>query len=512
MDSVSRKEEQLTASHRRGAEVRGVSLSVFLRGLRVSVVFLSLSSALPAYAVFEDIPAGARQAGFGGQSAALEDPLSFYGNPALPGASRKFETGAHFISSERTTQGPADFAAYGAWALVPRMIYGKMGTFSIAGLYRDDSGGLTQKSMSLGWGTWQLFRGGSGVLDLGVNLKVLQVAAASGGDLASGATVDLGAVFRPDGNRTVGFSALNLNSMPFRVGALKDKAPMVLRLGVSERREDYTLSLDLARRTASSGQRGNISFNPGVEHAWRTERAGLLFSRAGLNVAKRASALSAGLGWKRLASELSYGLAVPLNGAIVPSHSLTLALRFGDRDMETEYERLMKQEIKYRKDLIEALDESAKRENLLKGELVYMKAEVESLNIKMKAEIESLNEKMKAETDSFNARLKDTQEQKASEIAKKERLAAVIKRLDAVAARQAAAEAELKAMEEKRKADKLNRLKTDFNLDWQNYLRLKSGGAPADALKSSLQRLLTQYQDSGIDISQATMELQGLVR
>ncbi len=504
----------LTDKHRgtENTEFHGVFFSVFLRGLRVSVVLFLLSSALPAYAVFEDIPAGARQTGFGGQSAALEDPLSFYGNPALPGASRKFETGAHFLSSERTTQGPADLTAYGVWALVPRRLYNKMGTFSIAGLYREDGGGLTQKTLSFGWGTWQLFRGGLGVLDLGVNFKVLQAAASSGKDFASGATADLGAVFRPDSNHAVGFSAQNLNSMAFKVGALKDRVPLVLRLGVAERREDYTLSLDLARRTASAGQQGNLSFNPGVEHVWRTERAGLLFSRAGLNLAKRASALSAGLGWKHLASELSYGLAVPLNGAIVPSHSLTLALRFGDRDIETEYERLMKQEIKYRKDLIEALDESAGRENLLKGELIYMKSEIDSLNVKMKAEIDSLNEKMKAEKDSFNAKLKDTQDQKDSEIAKKERLAAVIKRLDAVAARQAAAEAELKAMEEKRKADKLNRLKSDYNTEWQNYLKLKGGGAPADALKSSLQRLLTQYQDSGIDISQATMELQALVR
>ncbi|MDP2866977.1 MAG: hypothetical protein Q8O90_12105, partial [Elusimicrobiota bacterium] len=282
---------------------------------------------------------------------------------------------------------------------------------------------------------------------------------------------------------SVGFSVLNLNNPSFDIGGLKDKAPMVIRLGVSERREDYTLSLDLARRTASAGQKGNVSVNPGVEHAWRSQRAGLFFSRAGLNLAERASALSAGLGWKHLASELSYGLSVPLTGAIVPAHSLTLALRFGDRDVGAEYERLIKQEIKYRKDLVEALDESARRENLLKSELASMKAEIDSLN----------------------SRLKDTVEQKASVTDEKERLAAVVRR-------QASAEAELKAMAERRKADKLNQLKYDFSLDWQSYLKLKGGGAPPDVLKSSLQRLLTQYQDSGIDISQATIELQALVR
>ncbi|MDO8803179.1 MAG: hypothetical protein Q7R35_02000 [Elusimicrobiota bacterium] len=486
MDSASRKEEQITAFHRGGAEVaefRGVFSSAFLCALCVSAVILLLSFPTPSFAVFEDVPAGARQAGFGGQAAALEDTLSLYGNPALTGSSRKFETGANFLSSERTTQGPAEFASYGAWALVPRQAYGKMGTLSIAGLYRDDGGVLTQKMISFGWSTWQLRRGATGVLDLGVNFKILQLAASSGGDSASGAAADLGMVFRPDGNHTVGFSVLNLNNPSFNAGTLKDKAPLVIRLGVSERGADYTLSLDVAKRTASAGQKGNISLNPGVEHAWRTQRAGLLFSRAGLNLAERATALSAGLGWKHLASEVSYGLSVPLTGAIVPAHSLTLALRFGDQDIEAEYERLIKQEIKYRKDLVEALDESARRENLLKEELASMKAEINSLNVK----------------------LKDTQEQKASVSNEKERLSAIIRR-------QAAAEAELRDMAEKRKADKLNQLKYDFSVDWQSYLKLKGGGAPAEVLKSSLQRIIAQYQDSGIDISQATVELRSLLK
>jgi hypothetical protein len=438
-----------------------------------------LGCAAPARAVFEDVPAGARQLGFGGQAAGLEDQLSFYANPALAGSERKFGTGAHFLSSERTTQGPGDLNAYGVWALVPRMAYGKMGTLAIGGLYRNDGGELKQKAITFGWGTWQLFRGESGVLDLGASLKILSASLATGGESASGAALDLGAVFRPDDRHSLGFSILNLNSPAFSIGNLEDSAPRVIRAGVSERHEDYTLSLDLAMRSASAGRSGNVSLNPGVEHVWRTQRAGLLFSRTGLFLAERATALSAGIGWKHLASELSYGLAVPLTGGISPAHSLTLSLRFGDRDIEAEYERLMKQEIKYRKDLVEALDESARREQLLKGELASMKAEIDSLSL----------------------RLKDTQQQKALESGEKERLAAVVRR-------QAAAEAELKALAVKRAADKLNQLKYNFSVDWQSYLKLKGGGAPRDVLRGSLQRMVSQYQDSGIDISQATMELQ----
>ena len=452
---------------------------------QLNKIFLAaclLAGSVPAYAVFEDVPAGARQAGLGGQSAALEDSLSVFANPALPGSVRKFETGAHFLASERTTQGPADFSQYGAWASIPRMAGGRMGTLSLAGLYRNDNDLVKQKTMLLGWGTWNLFRLESGVLDFGANFKIMQ-AAVTGGESLSGLGVDLGAVFRPDDRHTLGFSVLNLNNPAYSAGLLEDNAPRVIRLAATERREDYTLSLDLARRSASAGQSGNVSVTPGVEHLWRTERAGLLFSRVGLNLAERASALAAGFGWRRLASELSYAVAVPLNGVVVPAHSLTLALRFGERDLESEYERLIRQEIKYRKDLVEALDESARREGLLKEELASMKAEIDSLT----------------------AQLRDTQEKKADVAAEKERLASVVRR-------QAAAEAELKAMAAKRAADKFNQLKYNFSVDWQSYLKLKGGGAPADVLKSSLQRILSQYQDTGIDISQATVELQGLVR
>ena len=71
--------------------------------------------AAPASALFEDNPAGARQAALGGAVSAVEDCAGFFSNPALGGACRKFSTGAGFLSSERVPQGDAEFSQAAAW-------------------------------------------------------------------------------------------------------------------------------------------------------------------------------------------------------------------------------------------------------------------------------------------------------------------------------------------------------------------------------------------------------------
>ncbi|PIU18915.1 MAG: hypothetical protein COT18_09570, partial [Elusimicrobia bacterium CG08_land_8_20_14_0_20_59_10] len=195
------------------------------------------------------------------------------------------------------------------------------------------------------------------------------------------------------------------------------------------------------------------------------------------------SALSAGLGWKKRASELAYSMSVPLTGAVVPAHAVTLSLRFGDRDAGSEYERLIRQEMKFRKDLVEALDRSAGREEALKKELLSLKEELDVLN----------------------ARFRSSEETRERERGERERLEGVLRR-------RAAAEAELKELAGRRAQDKLAVLRHEFGRDWQNYLRLKSGGAPKEALRAALERLVGQYQGAGIDISQATLELRDLIK
>ena len=438
--------------------------------------------AAPASALFEDNPAGARQAALGGAVSAVEDCAGFFSNPALGGACRKFSTGAGFLSSERVPQGDAEFSQAAAWMAFPYGSYGKSGTFSLAGISRRDGETLTEVSAVMSWSSWQLIRLGDGSLDFGTSLKVLRLKA-EGGDTPSGAGLDLGAAYRPDGRRTLALSVLNLNRPSFEYGTAAEKAPVAVHAGYSERLDDLILSVDIAGRSGAGGSDGNYSLTPGVEYLWRTLASGSFYTRAGLNLAHRASALGAGIGWRRQAAEISYGLSVPLTGAVVPAHSVSLTLRFGDRDVESEYERLVRQEMKYRKDLSEALDDAAAREIKLKAELASMKEEIDALSLRL-----------------------------SSSEQKREAAGAEKARLEGVMRRQASAEAELRAMSEKRRADKLAQVAQDFEGDWQTYLKLKNGGAPREVLKGALERLVGRFQDSGIDISRASMELREQVK
>jgi len=444
---------------------------------------LVLAPAPFLFAAFEDTGIGARGRGLGDSVTALDDIGSVVLNPASPGSARKFTSGAHFESGTRSSLGPLVFDSYAINGAVPGMAYGKFGTFSVLGrAWTFGDTGLKEKMLSLGWATWQFRKSDLGIFDLGGSLKFMQMSSKSTQDSKMSLGLDLGVLWRMNSRSSLGLSFLNLNSPSFKAGVLNDKAPLSVRLGVAEKREDYTLTMDVANRAGAGGYSGGFSLNSGIEYTWPTYKYGTFITRAGLSMAAKASFIGLGLGYKRLASEFSYSVLIPVTGVIVPGHALSVVVRFGDKDVESEYERLIRQEVKYRKDLVEALDESAKREGILRDQLSDLKEEVDKLNASLKA----------------------TREQKAEVAQAREKLEVIVER-------QRRAEAELKSLEEKRRADKLAQLQFDFSREWADYLKMRAGGAPKEVLKGALQRLVSQYQGSGIDISQATVELQGIV-
>ncbi len=165
---------------------------------------------LPARAAFEDIGLGARSRGLADSITALDDITGVVLNPAVTGGARKFETGVHFEAGSRTSLGPADFDSYGFNLTMPRMTYGKLGTLSLLGRYSSHQD-FSERTFAIGYGTWQAWNTGMGVVDFGANLKILQAAAVSGGS-AMGVGADLGALWRADSRHNLGLSLLNINS------------------------------------------------------------------------------------------------------------------------------------------------------------------------------------------------------------------------------------------------------------------------------------------------------------
>ena len=464
---------------------RTLFLSILLsRGFFIAFVPLCLCAfSSIVFAAFEDISLGARGEGLANSVTAVEGMDAIGINPAAFGGVRKFMSGTHFLSTHRIGAGDANLRSYSISALVPKTFHSRNGTMGFLFRYRLNPGYTQEKTMQFGYSTWQLFRTKKGVLDFGGNFKMLGLTAIESGDSATSFALDIGSILRLGDGKSVGLSFLNINNPAFDLAPIKDKAPFAMRMGYCEDRDDYLLSIDFVKRSGSAGSDGNYSLNSGYEYLWRTYKSGIFSTRAGLNLGDNASSLSMGISYKLVATEIFYSLSLPLTRIVNTAHAVSLVIRFGARDIESEYEKLINQEIKYRKDLMEALDEASKREMILKNELNILKEETDDLKAQLNAEVKKTN--------------------KTSEAKKK---------LENIINRQEKAKRELERLEKERKENKINQLKFQFSHDWQNYLKLKTGGAPNDVLKGVLGRIINQYQDVGIDISQATLELQKVIK
>ncbi len=437
-------------------------------------------AAAPAGAVFEDVGLGADQAAMAWSGSVLDGHGLL--NPAAAGASRKTVAGAHYLSSFRLPNGPYDFSDYSFDLRTPLMLKGRQGALTGALRYRTDGSLARQRDIVLGWSSWQLLRLAGGSLDLGVNFRMQQLTHIPSEEAVSNPGLDIGAVYRGGEGMSYGFSVLNLGNPAFETGTLADDSPRIYKLGAAQEARHYRLAMDFTRRSDSAGQGVTYTLSSGAERAWHFLRRGTLLARGGLHLGDASSLLALGAGWRLAESDFSYAFMLPLSGGQGVGHALTVNLRFGDRDASREWENLLQREMKYRKDLLEALDEASLREQALKDELDFLRREFVSLNSMFASESE---------------RAAAAGEQR--------------QRVEAALERQRRAAAELKSLEEKRRKDKLNQLAYQFSVDFEAYLKMKAGGAPPESLRAALGRVIGQYQDSGIDISRATVELQSLV-
>ena len=437
---------------------------------------LALACAIPARAGFEDVGFNPRGISMGGAMTAVPDDISavMY-NPANLGSIKRTQTTLNYLREFQAPPGQvnADLMDFGAAFPVQQEIIN--GTFAFSWLYdRYQNIGL-DRTTALSYGTRGVLEREEGGLDFGGTLKFLSRTLDAGGSVIK-PTIDLGSSYRFWEKYSAGFSLLNF-SRPRVPGG---RAPLTAKLGVAETVHGFTMAMDLTKREPSGDVPGTVTAAAGLERWWATARHGSFAGRTGLSLGDRSKTWNWGLGWRMLGGELSYAMTVPMQGPAVVGHSVGLLFRFGASNPEGEYERMLGEELRYRKDLIAALEAGEVKQWKLSQELTSLRSELEILH-------RQLVEKTLSETE-MKRRLADLQQRHRAAVAEHERM-----------------------LEEQRRLRAKTKLDF-FKEDWAAYLKAKSGGAPDSVLADQLRRVLRDYKDSGVDLSEANQELLRLLR
>lgn len=438
------------------------------------VAFLGVTDR--AIAAFETWPASPRAAAMGGAAGAVTgDAVSLFHNPAALTALRHLEFDASYLRQFHLPSGETNRDQFNLAAGVPvsqEIIGGVLG-FGYG--YGSVQGRGAERALVFSYATRGLREGERSVLDLGGSLKFLSVTGSAGKTIKP--ALDFGALWRLKDRYGVAAAVENLNGPSMPGG---DRAAAGIRLGVSESLRGFTMAADIAKREPSGGHPGTAEVAAGLERWWATSRWGSAALRTGLALGDRNKTWNWGLGWRLQGAQIDYAMTVPISGVTRFGHAVALMMRFGEANPEGEYEKILRQEVGLRKDLATALEAGHARQWKLAEELRRQREEIETLR----------------------KRLLD---RTASEAEARERLKSLENRH-----RRAVDAYEREKKEQQRLAERTQ--ETLLREDWAAYQKLKLGGAPDAVLLDQLQRLLRQYKDSGLDLSEAHQEYHRLLR
>jgi hypothetical protein len=401
-------------------------------------------------------------------TAVSDDASGMAFNPANSGQVREVQSQLSYLRQRHLPGGVVDqdFLALGAvFPVQQELIRGGIG---LLWSYENRPNISTGRMVGFNYGSRGLFEFEEAGLELGSNLKFMSQ---SGSGVKP--VIDLGLLGRFRERTQWGFSIINANRPSLGQG---DRAPASVRLGVSEQVRGFTLAFDMVKREPSNGLRGAVTAGAGFERWWPTERRGNFAIRSGMLMSDPTRTFSWGGGWRVLGGQVDYAMTIPMRGASVVGHALTFLLRFGVSDPEREYERMLTQEVRYRKDLTQALEAGEVKQWKLAEELRRLREEIEELK---------------------NRLLDKT----ASEAQAREKLRALEQRRKEAAER-------LEALSSDRAKTRSALLKED----WAAYQRLKQSGAPDSVLLEHVRRLLREHKDTGGDLSDANQELLRLLR
>ncbi len=448
---------------------------------RAALLAVLFALAVPVRAAFEEAPLSARATALGGAMTAVDDDAaSMFANPAALAPLRHTSAELDYLRQFDLPAGKVDQDQINALGAVPVEQDIIRGTFGFGVVYNRQKAFAAERQFAAGYASRNAMQFEDSALDFGGTIRGLSKTYDAGHGVAHG-TVDGGMLYRWHDRYALGVSLLDLFRPRFREpSGFVDRAPLGAKLGFSESVGGFLMALDFTQRERSGGHGSASTIAGGLERWWATPRSGSFALRTGLSLGDRDKTWNWGLGWRVFGGEASYAMTVPMMGAPVFGHAVSLTFRFGSSDPEHEYERVLSDEVRYRKELTQALEQGEVKQWRLGEELNRVREELETLRSQLASKT-------------------------LSEAQAQERIREIEKKRDE-------AERRFEAMQEESHRLAQRSQQMMFDDDWNAYLKLKLGGAPDAVLVDEVRRILREYKDKGVDLSAANQELLRLLR
>lgn len=444
-----------------------------------AAVLCVLLAAAPARAAFEDSGFGPRDVAMGSSFTAMHDDVAALGyNPAGIGHVPTQQAFAGYLHQYIVPGGDTDRDAIRTATVLPVRQEILNGAVGVDLRYDRREGVARDRSLGFYYGTRGLRESEKGGLDFGGGLKFLSVAPVGSSGSGLKPALDFGALWRLQDRYSAGVSILNFGGAKFRYNGSTDRAPLTLKAGFAETMRGAVLTVDGTMREPSVGLPGKMSLGAGFERWWPTVRAGQFALRSGVSLGDHSKSWNWGMGWRILGAQLDYAMTVPTSAGTRVGHGFALLMRFGRNDPEAEYEKLLSQEMRYRRSLTDALESSSTKQWKLAEELARMREEMDALRAELS-------------------------QKKASE-------GEARRRLDELERRRRAAADEHRRLQNEQLANSRKSKTVLFEEDWRAYQKAKLNGASDPALFEQLNRLLREYKDDGVDLGAANQELRRL--